>query len=238
MGLRAGSFRPSVRPARAELSESLYLDDARYALAALLGIAVDGYGLDGQDVVDAFVVSGVAREFERMNPAFVSGMSGIELVGLLLPVLGERVELGDSYDLFDRGPGYWLGWSLVYFQVATGVAYGRVFRTVPYCELAGMYRPLHEAPEEKFVEVLSERLLPRERVSAAGDKAPGNPTPLRRYRERAGLSQAELARESGTGLRSIQMYEQRNRDIGRARAVDVLRMARVLGCEAADLVED
>ena len=41
----------------------------------------------------------------------------------------------------------------------------------------------------------------------------------------------------GVGLRSIQMYEQRNKDINRAEAVSLLKLARALGCEMEDLLE-
>ncbi len=237
MGLRArraGTGAPGDWPLA---PDSPYLDDIRYALAVLFDIAVNECRLGGQDVADAFVVSGLAHEFERQNPVFVSGKSGIELVEFLLPFLGESVGLADSYDLLGRRPDYWLGWSLGFYQAATGVPYRRIFCSVAYRELVGMYHPLHEASEERFVETLNERVFPRAAAASGVRGAAGEPTPLRRYRERAGLSQAELARESGAGLRSIQMYEQRNRDIGRARAEDVLRMARVLGCDVADLVE-
>ena len=97
-----------------------------------------------------------------------------------------------------------------------------------------MYRPLHEAPEEKFVSELCDLL-------GLGAGAPllaasGSDSPLKLLRLRAGLTQAELAERSQTGLRSIQMYEQGHRDLAKARSLDVLRMAQALHCEVADLV--
>ena len=49
--------------------------------------------------------------------------------------------------------------------------------------------------------------------------------------------QAELAKRSQVSLRSIQMYEQRNKDINKASAETVLRLSRVLGCTMEDLLE-
>lgn len=63
------------------------------------------------------------------------------------------------------------------------------------------------------------------------------PSKLRDLRENAGLSQSGLARKSGVSLRSIQMYEQRNKDINRAQVIRVVRLARALGCQAEDLME-
>ena len=56
-------------------------------------------------------------------------------------------------------------------------------------------------------------------------------------RKKARLTQAELAKRSGVSLRSIQMYEQHNKDINKASAETVLSLAKVLGCTMEDLLE-
>ena len=53
-----------------------------------------------------------------------------------------------------------------------------------------------------------------------------------------GLSQSELARASGVNKRSIQMYEQQENDIDKAQAHTVYKLARVIGCNVEDLLED
>lgn len=50
-------------------------------------------------------------------------------------------------------------------------------------------------------------------------------------------TQAELAKRSGVGLRSIQMYEQRNKNINKASAETLYRLSKVLGCMMEDLIE-
>ena len=62
-------------------------------------------------------------------------------------------------------------------------------------------------------------------------------TNLKRIREAAGLSQSYLAVEAGVSLRSVQMYEQRNKDINKAQALTLAKIARVLGCDVEDLLE-
>lgn len=52
-----------------------------------------------------------------------------------------------------------------------------------------------------------------------------------------GYSQSELAMASGVSLRSIQMYEQRRKDINKCSAESVYSMAKVLGCAMEDLLE-
>lgn len=62
-------------------------------------------------------------------------------------------------------------------------------------------------------------------------------TNLKRMRTMRGYSQAELAKHSGVSLRSIQMYEQRNKDINRASADTILRLSKALGCTMEELIE-
>jgi transcriptional regulator with XRE-family HTH domain len=62
-------------------------------------------------------------------------------------------------------------------------------------------------------------------------------TNLKRIRTAYGCTQAELAKLSGATLRSIQMYEQRNKDINKASAKSLYRISRVLGCTVEDLLE-
>ena len=63
-------------------------------------------------------------------------------------------------------------------------------------------------------------------------------TNLKYIRLAYGCSQAELSEMSGVSLRSIQMYEQRNKDINKAGAGTVRSLAKALGCTMEDLLEN
>lgn len=205
--------------------DDLYQDDVATALAEIFDIGVHLGGLTGQEIVHAFIASGLAVQFERQNPVYVAGKSASELITLLVPYVG-KVKLPCSIERFERTPDYWLGWMLGVFQVRTGCLYRRIFQKVPYDELVGMYYPLHEATEERFIEALDQRL-----------RRPLSITQLRMLRDAAGLSQAELAQKAHVGLRSIQMYEQRNKDINKAQFTTLVRLSRVLHCDAEALLE-
>ena len=60
---------------------------------------------------------------------------------------------------------------------------------------------------------------------------------LKRIRSSYGCTQAELAKRSGVSLRSLQMYEQRNKDINKASVETLYRISKVLGCTIEDLLE-
>lgn len=202
-----------------------YLDDARSTLGALFDIGVNEWKVNGEQLVQAFLASGLAAEFERRNPVFISGKSALDLLRLMQPYIDcdrEPPAEAQVAPLED----YWLGWILAYYQFRTGKPYRLIFDAIPYDELVGMYYPLHEAPEEKFVEVLNERL-----------SWAGRPTQLYRQRKICGYSQKELAEKSGVSLRSIQMYEQRQKNINHAAAETVFRLSHVLHCSMETLLE-
>ena len=62
-------------------------------------------------------------------------------------------------------------------------------------------------------------------------------TNIKRIRMAYGCTQKELAERSGVSLRSIQMYEQRNKNINKASADAVYCLAKALGCTMEDLIE-
>ena len=53
----------------------------------------------------------------------------------------------------------------------------------------------------------------------------------------AGITQEKLATKANVSLRSIQMYEQRNKDINKPQAITLAKISRVLGCEVEYLLE-
>ena len=199
--------------------EPLYRDDAAQALASVFDVGVNVLGLAGRDVADAFVASGIASQFERRNPVYVAGKSGVELLCMMVPDAAEGLLKCEIVRL-GRTPEWWVGWSLVWYQFATGRRYRSIFNAVPYESIASLYHPLHEADERKFIVVLEEMVAKRAARTNLGC-----------------LREAQLAKMSGVGLRSIQMYEQRQKDINKAQASALLRLSRVLHCSMEDLME-
>ncbi len=89
-----------------------------------------------------------------------------------------------------------------------------------------MYVTLHEADITKFAEIMEARI--REHFPE---------TNLKRMRTAYGFTQAELAGRSGVSLRSVQMYEQRSKNINKASADTMYRLAKTLDCTMEDLIE-
>lgn len=60
---------------------------------------------------------------------------------------------------------------------------------------------------------------------------------LKQYREQAGLSQSQLAQISDVNVRMIQHYEQGFKDINKASAITVYKLAKALNIGTEDLIE-
>lgn len=204
-----------------------YLNDAMDALGEMLDYAVIDCGYDADEFFGWFISSGIAGQFERGNPKFVAGMSGVEIAReVVFRITGDR-ESRPATQPLDRSPEYWAGWILAYYQW---------YRALRFTDIAAGGLPpsavidryiLHEADVTKFAEVADRVLAPQTE----------RPTPLARIRRNRGMTQQELSDAAGVSLRMVQLYEQRQNDLAKASASVVLALAHVLGCEPQDLVE-
>jgi DNA-binding transcriptional regulator YiaG len=127
---------------------------------------------------------------------------------------------------FGRSREYWIGWAVCYYQWFSSRSFSDIFKVLSYEDLTNMYHTLHEADITKFTDIVDEKM--REHFKD---------TNLKRIRTSYGCTQAELAKRSGVTLRSIQMYEQRNKDINKASADTLYRISKVLGCSMESLIE-
>lgn len=208
--------------------EETYLNDAMCAMGEMLDYAVHDCGCDGDLFFTQFLSSGVAEQFERGNPKFVGGMSGVELALEVFRRTTGQVPDAEAGMFEDKSPEYWAGWSLAYYQWKTGMQFREIIsHGLTVSKVCSMYL-LHEADISKFVEaadkVIQESLNEGE-------------TNLKRIRRANGFSQKRLAEVSGVSLRMIQLYEQRQNDINKAQASTLLALARVLNCRLEDLME-
>lgn len=204
-----------------------YLPDAMDILGEMLDYAGNDCGIDINRFFELFIISGLGRAFEKGEPRVVAGMSGCELAREVFLKTGCQAVLPELSIRMERSPEYWCGWILAYAQWMTGRDFRRIINIIPIDEIKELYPVLHEAPEEKFVEILQKRT-----------KAQQMPARLQMLRKTAGLTQSELAKRSQVSLRSIQLYEQRQKDINKAQVTTVRQLATVLGCQMEELLED
>ena len=163
---------------------------------------------------------------ENGEPSCLAGKSGIEIaIDVVLETSGKLLT-ADPQVRFSRSREYWIGWAVCYYQWYRARSYSEIFRALPYDDLQHMYETLHEADVTKFTAIADEKI--RDHFKE---------TNLKRIRKYYDCTQAELAKRSGVSLRSIQMYEQRNKDINKASAETLYRISKVLGCSMECLLE-
>lgn len=206
--------------------QEIYLSRAQSALGDAFDYAVNTCGISGNDFVGLFTASTISRRMENGEPPIVTGKSGIEIAAdVLLETTGKSTDAKPKETL-GRSREYWIGWAVAYYQWYSSRNYSEIFQALCFDDLQDMYDTLHEADISKFADIADERI--REHFKD---------TNLKRIRNVYGCTQAELAKASGVTLRSIQMYEQRRKDINKASAETLYRIAKVLGCTIEDLIE-
>ena len=204
----------------------LYLTDAKKSLGTMVDYAVHDCNYSVDWIIELFMKSGYAKQFEKGNPAVVGGMSGVELTRKIIEkIYQSELEIG-ALQPTDRTSEYWAGWALAEYQWYSGYSFANIFEKIKMSEIVDMYQVYHEMSMEHFYEALDKKM--NDRISE---------TKLKRIRDAAGLSQSELAKKSGVSLRSIQMYEQRKNDIDKAQVHTLYKLAATLGCGIGDLLE-
>ena len=206
--------------------QETYLNKAQSVLGDVFHYAVNTCNIPGKDFIKLFIASSVSKRMENGEPAYLAGKSGIEIVlEVVSETTGKEIHEEPQAEM-GRSREYWIGWAIAYYQWHSARKYGDIFKAVSFEDLQDMYYTLHEADVSKFVDIMDERV--REHFPE---------TNLKRIRTAYGCTQAELAEQSGVSLRSIQMYEQRNKNINKASAESLNRIAKVLGCTIEDLME-
>ena len=203
-----------------------YLSHAAKNLGIMLDYAVNDCEISGGLFLNMFITSGLAELFERGDPKVIAGMSGVELATTAIETVIGVKPAAEPQERDYRTQEYWVGWALAQYQWYTAMKFAAILRFLPFDDITRLYYPLHEADITKFY-MTADEIRSRE----------FSQTNLKRIRETSGLSQSQLAGAAGVSLRSVQMYEQRNKDINKAQALTLAKIARVLGCDVEDMLE-
>lgn len=200
------------------------LSEAQCNLGFAFDYAVNHVGLDIDEFNNLFIISKIAEAFGSGSPKFVTGMSGTELVLEVFQQVNYAYII-TPYEQMERTPEYWTGWILTYYQWYSGKSFEYIRNKVKASSVREMYYPLHEAPEEKFCDVMDE-IISRKKT-----------TNLQQIRKLRKLTQKQLSELSGVNLRTLQEYESGARDINNASGISINALAKVLCCNFYDVME-
>ena len=206
--------------------DKIYLEKARNALGRMLDFAVYDLHYELTDFFDLFIKSGISKRFESGDFTLLVGMSGVELAYEVLEHSGFKHERIKPNYTMNRSKEYWTGWALAYYQWNTSMSFEEIVRYVPIKDVLALYSPYHEMDIRQFVDKMNELY-----------KTAKPETNLKLWRQNAGLSQRELAEQSNIPLRTIQQYEQHQKNINKAQAEYLVNLAHVLCCTVEQLLE-
>lgn len=200
-----------------------YLSKAQKNLASMFDYVVYDLDEDLSLFFQKFLQSKICSQFERGESTVIVGKSGVELA---LEVMKDESLASKYRPAADRTPEYWCGWALAYFQWYTNLSFKEINNYIPISEILAMYSPYHEMDVSQFCDKMIELYNKRK-----------NKTNLKALRLNAGLSQSELAEISDIPIRTIQQYEQNQKNINVAKAETVIKLAKTLNCTVEALME-
>ena len=206
--------------------DKVYLEKARTSLGRMLDFAVYELGYDLTAFFNMFISCGLAARFGDGDFCVIAGKSGVELAYKVLEDSGLNIQRIKPSFASARSPEYWTGWALAYYQWETALSFKEITTCIPISDILSLYYPYHEMDIRQFADKMNELYL-----AAKPD------TNLKILRRQAGLSQRQLAELSGVPLRTIQQYEQRQKNINKAQAEYLMRLSHTLCCWVDDLVE-
>ena len=206
--------------------DEIYLSSAQNILGHAVDFAVTTLDLDADFFGNVFAVSAVSKQFACGNPRYVVGMNGCELAREVLTETHAPFTDQEDVMYLDKSPEFWAGWALAFYQWYSCRSFMEIFSVLPLSGVIQMYSVYHEMDIMHFVERMDELI-----------RAANPDTRLKVRRANCGMSQSQLAAESGVALRQIQLFEQRQRDINHASALTLLNLSRSLHCKMEDLME-
>ena len=235
--------------------DTLLVNKACVTLGKMLDFAVHSLRQNADAFFALFITSGFARVMENMDIRCIAGMSGIEMSYKVLDKCGVAYTRVTPRHTAGLSREYFAGYALAKVQAETGLTYEEITAVMPVSSIISMYgnyhsRAMNELPwqmnDEYRLEAVDRikaafpgELLKSVRDAIESKAASGakKETRLKELRLLNGLSQSRLAEASGVPLRTLQQYEQRQKDLAKANFEYIMRLSSVLNCEPADLLD-
>ena len=203
-----------------------YLPLARRAMGEMYDYAVNGLKIKIQEFQRMFIVSGIARQFEIGNPAYVAGKPGCETAKEVVYITTGKLPDNSEYIRQDDLE-YWIGSAICFVQWKTCKSYSCLSQVCSLDKMNSVYSKYKDGNLTPYAESLVKKLQSKHKE-----------TKLKTLRAGAKLSQRELATAADVPLRQIQLFEQGQRDINKTQGRALLQLATVLHCSIEDLLEE
>lgn len=200
------------------------MKEAIVCMAEMFDYAENHLHMDCKNYFKLFNNTHISEAFDRYDMVYIYGKSSIEIVNEVLGLNNINRKVRYKEKLFMPGDAYWTGMIVASYCFAKHISFRKFEKLIDIDMIKNSFNPLHEAPHEKAIQYIDMHLR-------------NASTHLARYRKKMGLSQSELSILSGVSLRSIQMYEERNKDINAASFETVKKLSKILRVNTDDLYE-
>ena len=234
--------------------DKILVDRAADSLGRMLDYSAYSLHYDISAMTDLFIASGVAGLFENGDIRIITGMSGIELSYEVLEKSGIIFERAQPRYTKSLSPEFWYGYTLARIQWETGLPFDHLVRSFSpqtfisdYVKkrlsfLNGLPFDISDKDRSAGITAMSRQYADESLSFFISTSTPGinsaakEETPLKQMRIKNGLSQSGLSKASGVPLRTIQQYEQRQKDLAKARAEYLIALSRALNCDPSPLI--
>ena len=206
--------------------QEIYLSDVQSTVGEMFDYAINVLNIPSSLFVNIFLKSSACKKIENGEPNYIVGKSGVEIASeVILETTGKEIEV-KVVPRYERTAEYWIGWVASFYQWYSDRKYSEIFDALSIDDFYQLYGVLHEEDIMHVVDIIDDKVRNHFKE-----------TKLKTIRLTYGITQLELSKRSHVSLRSIQMYEQRNKDINKASANTIYSLAKALGCTMEDLVE-
>lgn len=206
--------------------DKIYLENCRRNFALMLDYAVNDLHYNLDDFFEMFLLSGIDRQIECGNPTYLVGKSGIELAKDIIFKVESKEIKNKAVCKIGKSREYWTGWAIAYFQWYSSIKFKDIVQSVPINKIIELYSPYHEMDIRHFCDKLISLI-----------KQKNTKTNLSIYRKKSNLTQLELSKLTDIPLRTIQQYEQKQKNINNAKAEYLVKLSKILCCSVEDLIE-
>ena len=235
--------------------DELLLDRAESMLGNMLDFVTHDLHMDADEFFELFISTGAADDLGLGDAMMILGMSGVELAYAVLDRSGigaERVRYRYSTG---RAGEFRAGRIIARCQHCMYGSFRDIAGAIRIRDIAADYDsrrselmsslPWNASREdrEEALHRLNEEfedgycgIIQRQLGARHDDSAPAPVPSLKMMRLRCRMSQSQLARAADIPVRTLQQYEQGQKDIRKAQTAYIIRLARVLNCEPEDLL--
>ncbi len=218
----------------------IYLENVKHNFGAMLDCGINVLGFDNKTFYNMFLASTISGKINRGDCYNVCTLGGVELAELVVnqamnntkyvhvkkaadPSFNERL---DNAIVHVNSPEYWAGTIIAEYAWEKNISYQELNKYVSIDDFVSLY--------DSFGNVDS--MMIRIQLDEMFDKAK-EVSNLKSRRELMELSQKELAEASDVPLRTIQQYEQRQKNINNAKVSYLISLSSVLKCDVRDIME-